>query len=69
MNDTTRSDVRRLLKTFGVSADEALTAHLKRNLSVEKLRVRVTLEDLTDYDDSPPPESLHLEIEEEIRAR
>lgn len=66
MDDQSRKDIRRLLKTFGVRADEAMVAHLARNPDVDALRVRVTLEDLTDYGDDPPQEPLHLEVEEEI---
>lgn len=66
MDDNTRRDIRRLLKTFGVKADEALTAHLARNPQVDALRVRVTLKDLTDYGDSQPEGALELEVEEEI---
>ena len=67
MEDTSRKDIRRLLKTFGIHADEAMVAHLAHNPQVESLRVRVTLEDLTDYGDSPPAELLNLEVEDEIR--
>ena len=67
MSDTTRNDIRRLLKTFGVKADATLTAYLEQNQGVDRLRVRVTLEDHTDYEGSPPSDPLHLEVEEEIR--
>lgn len=66
MSDQSRDDIRRLLKTFGVRADKALVAHLASNPNVDALRVRVTLEDLTDYGDDPPQEPLHIEVEEEI---
>ena len=66
MDDQSRQDIRRLLKTFGVNADEAMVAHLARNPDVETLRVRVTLEDLTDYGDNEPEEPLHVEVEEQI---
>ncbi len=66
MDDNSRRDIRKLLRTFGVKADEALTAHLEGNPDVDALRVRVTLEDLTDYGDSAPEETLELVIEEEI---
>ena len=66
MDDQSRKDIRRLLKTFGVRADEAMVAHLARNPDVDSLRVRVTLEDLTDYGDSAPEEPLHVEVEEEV---
>ena len=66
MEDNIRKDIRRLLRTFGVKADEALTAHLARNPDIEKLRVRVILQDLTDYGGSASSGTLELEIEEEI---
>ena len=69
MSDNTRSDIRRLLKSFGVKADETLTAYLEQNQNVDRLHVRVTLEDLTEYENSPPEEPLHLQIEEEIRRQ
>lgn len=69
MTDDSRKDIRRLLKTFGVKADEAIVEHLANNPQVKALRVRATLEDLTDYGDSPPEERLHLEVNEEIQRR
>ncbi|HSM58069.1 MAG TPA: hypothetical protein VK879_18075 [Candidatus Sulfomarinibacteraceae bacterium] len=67
MSDNRRQDIRRLLKTFGVRADETISAYLEEHGDVEELRVRVTLEDLTDYEGSPPGEPLRLEVEETIR--
>jgi 5,10-methenyltetrahydromethanopterin hydrogenase len=69
VTDGSRKDIRRLLRTFGVKADEAIVEHLESNPQVKALRLRATLEDLTDYGDSPPEESLHLEVNEEIRRR
>lgn len=65
--DTSRKDIRRLLKTFGIQADEAVVAHLARNPEQDELHVRLVLEDLTDYGDTPPEERLHLEIEGDIQ--
>lgn len=67
MNDTTRNDIRKLLKNFGIQADEAITAHLESLTTGQPLHIRITLEDLTDYGQTPPDEELHLEIEGEIR--
>lgn len=67
MEDTSRKDIRRLLKTFGIQADEAMVAHLARNPDVKTLRVRVSLEDLTDYGDLIPDKPLHVTVEDEIR--
>lgn len=66
MEDAIRRDIRRLLRTFGVKADEIITEHLGRNPDVDKLRVRVVLEDLTDYGEIAPEGRLELVIEEEI---
>ncbi len=67
MENSSRDDIRRLLKGFGIAADEAIVAHLARFQGAQPLRVRVTLEDLTDYQGDPPPQPLHLEIEGYIR--
>jgi len=66
MEEMGRKDIRRLLKTFGIQADEAMIAHLARNPDVETLRVRVSLEDLTDYGDLNLDEPLHVTVEGEI---
>jgi hypothetical protein len=63
MGETSRDDIRRLLKTFGVKADEAIITHLARTPGEQPLYLRVELTDLTDYGSKPPPEPLHLEIE------
>ena len=67
MDETTRNDIRRLLKVFGVQADEALMAHLEKYPGVPALRVRLTLEDLTDYGAQPPAPPLHFQVEGEVR--
>jgi len=67
MNESSRDDIRRLLKTFGIQADEAIVAHLARNPGEGSLRVRLMLEDLTNYGNSPPDRPLRLEIEGEVR--
>ncbi len=66
MDDNSRRDIRGLLKTFGVRADEAIVAHLARNPGVGGLRLKVTLSDLTDYGDQPPAEPLSLEVDGDI---
>jgi hypothetical protein len=67
MEESSRHDIRRLLKTFGIQADEAVIAHLARNPGVGPLRLRLVLEDLTDYAASPPAEALHVELEGQVR--
>ncbi len=67
MEDNGRDDIRRLLKTFGIKADEIVIAHLARNPGDMPLQIRLVLEDRTDYGDHPPETALYLEIEGEIR--
>jgi len=67
MNDTSRDDSRTLLKSFGIKADEVIIAHLARNPGDKPLRLKLTLEDITDYGDAKPKDALHLEVEGEIR--
>lgn len=68
MNDSSRSDIRSLLKTFGIQADEAIVAHLDRNPGAGPLRVQVQLTDLTDYGATPPDQPLTLIVEGTVRA-
>jgi hypothetical protein len=67
MEESSRTDIRRLLKAFGVKADELILTHLTRYPADIPLRLHISLTDLTDYGDSSPAERLHLEIEGEIR--
>jgi len=65
MDEDTSKDIRRLLKTFGVKADQAIVTHLEET-AVRPLKVRIVLEDLTEYPLANTPR-LHLEVEGEIR--
>jgi hypothetical protein len=67
MDGSSRDDIRRLLKGFGIAADEAIISHLARTQGTRPLHLRITLQDLTDYQDAPPQEPLHLEIEGHIQ--
>ena len=67
MESTSRDDIRKLLKAFGVRADELIVSHLARTPSPRPLRLALILEDRTDYGGKPPAEPLHLEIEGEVR--
>ncbi len=67
MDETTRNDIRRLLKVFGVQADEALMAHLEKYPGVPVLRLRITLEDLTEYSAQATASPLHFQVEGEVR--
>ena len=67
MDGNGREDIRRLLKTFGIKADEIVIAHLARDPGDMPLKIKLILEDQTDYGDNPPETPLHLEIEGEIK--
>lgn len=67
MAEDSRDDIRRLLKGFGVRADGAIVTHLVQASGTQPLRLRFTLEDLTDYGGEAPPQRLHLEVEGTIR--
>ncbi len=71
MAEESRKDVRMLLKTFGVRADEAIIRHLAllEDGKGGPLRLRCALEDVTDYGSSPPAEPLRVVVEGEIRTR
>ena len=66
MDDNSRKDIRALLKTFGVKADEAIVAHLAKNPEVKQLSLKVKLEDLTDYGSSQPGEDLSFVVDGQI---
>lgn len=67
MQDAVRDDIRKLLKTFGVKADETIVAYLAASQGESPIRLRVTLEDVTDYGANPPPEKLSFTVEGEVR--
>jgi hypothetical protein len=56
-----------MLKSFGIQADEAISAHVARMDDGAPLRLRLSLEDLTDYGDDPPEPPLRLEMVGEVR--
>ena len=51
-DDMCKKDIRGLLKSFGVMADEAIVGHLAVNSNVKELNLRVVLEDLTEYENT-----------------
>ncbi len=63
MEGSARDDIRSLLKEFGVRADEAIVTHLARNQDIENLKLRLTLEDLTQYGEFHPEIPLSLTVE------
>jgi hypothetical protein len=56
-------DTRKLFKTFGVRADQAIQQHPQAHPDLERLRVRLVIEDLTDTDGP----RLHLDVEGKIQ--
>ena len=66
MEPASPQEIRRLLKTFGIAVDEAIAAHRLHHAG--PLKLRLTMEDRTDYGASPPAERLHFELEGEIGA-
>jgi hypothetical protein len=69
MEDSSRQDMRRLLKTFGIQADEALMGYLTQVPGDTPLQFRITLADVTAYEVRPLVKPLHLEIEGDIRRQ
>ncbi len=67
MESTSRDDIRNLLKTFGVKADELVVRHLARTGHAGPLRLALILEDRTDYGAADSGEHLHFEIEGQVR--
>jgi hypothetical protein len=66
MEDNSRKGIRRLLKTFGIQADEAMVAYLARHPELDSLKVRITLEDRSEHGDKQPADKLRLVIEDRI---
>ena len=62
--NATQDEIRRLLRSFGMQADEAMQAHLKNARGAKALRFRLVLEDVTDYGGTTtehPPRLLELD--------
>lgn len=69
MENDSRKDIRALLKTFGVRADEAIIQHLAKHPDVRQLQLKLILQDQTDYGASAPADPLHLEIDGNVSRR
>tara|TARA_B100000965_G_scaffold307889_1_gene266897 strand:- start:395 stop:604 length:210 start_codon:yes stop_codon:yes gene_type:complete len=67
-DDMCKKDIRALLKTFGVMADEAIVGHIAKNPTMDTLKLKVTLEDMTDYGDNDL-ETLELEVTKDIHCK
>ncbi len=62
MRNGAHDDIRKLLKEFGLTADETVSAYLIENKPRQPLKLRITLEDLTDYSKTPA-KPLRVDIE------
>jgi len=62
-----RMDIRRLLKTFGIQADEMIITHIVKNPGKYPLKLKITMEDMTDYQEDAPEQPLFFEIVGEVR--
>jgi hypothetical protein len=69
VGEGSRDDIRQLVKEFGGSADGAIAALLARVAGAQPLRLRCTLEDLTEYGGEAPSQRLHLEVEGTVRRQ
>ena len=67
MDEQTDKDIRSLLKTFGIQADEMIHDYLAKNPHIKALNLRITLEDLTDYGEHGPQEALSIQINGQVR--
>ena len=67
MRSRAHDDIRRLLKEFGLTADETVSAYLIETKPDRPLRLRIVLEDMTEYD-TPPPRPLRVEVEGEVSS-
>lgn len=65
MRSTAHDDIRKLLKEFGLTADETVTAFLIEEKPKQPLRLRIVLEDLTQYE-TPPSRQLRVEVEGQV---
>lgn len=63
-----KKDIRALLKTFGVMADEAIVGHIAKNPGISQLNLKVILVDDTKYDNQNC-EKLSLEINRSIECK
>jgi hypothetical protein len=63
MNEVTHNDIRKLLKIFGVQADEAIMARVARSTGHGSFNLRLTLEELSRPDENPQAEAIHLVVE------
>ncbi len=64
MNSSTHDDIRKLLKQFGLTADETLSAYIVENKPTRPLRLRIVLEEISD---PASPSPLRVEVEGDVK--
>jgi hypothetical protein len=62
MPSNAHEDIRRLLKEFGLTADETVSAYLIEHKPERPLRLRIVLEDVTEHEVAPS-QPLRVEVE------
>ena len=62
MPSNAHEDIRKLLKEFGLTADETVSAYLIQEKPQRPLRLRIVLEDVTEHETAP---SMPLRVEVE----
>jgi hypothetical protein len=67
MSEETRQDVRKLLKTFGVKADQAIGDYLAQTPGDGPLHLRITLEPIDDSGATLPGDPVLLEVKGDVR--
>lgn len=65
MPSNAHEDIRKLLKEFGLTADETVSAYLIEEKPDRPLRLRIVLEDVTAYE-TRPSRPLRVEVEGEV---
>lgn len=65
MRSKAHDDIRKLLKEFGLTADETVSAYMIESKPNRPLKLRIVLEDLTEYD-TAPSQPLRVQVEGEV---
>ncbi len=65
MPSNAHEDIRKLLKEFGLTADETVSAYLIQQNVDRPLRLRIVLEDVTVYE-AQPSDPLRVVVEGEV---
>ncbi|HEX5141488.1 MAG TPA: hypothetical protein VFX19_11125 [Dehalococcoidia bacterium] len=65
MPSNAHDDIRKLLKEFGLTADETVSAYLIEAKPSGPLRLRIVLEDVTEYRERPAS-PLRVEVSGEV---